>query len=205
MTIPIAALPDHDKAKDPIWQSLFHSYRHIITPLRYNGWATDFVTGGAQDFIRADLADGTELIIASEGSLAANPDANKGWVVLRQRVEQSPEYTVLYDSTPACAQSHHGNSLVPMFLYIEKAVPKPSVQLSNRTTHAGPYGAPRHVAGKDESPGMAVARFYGLARCLEAVEGYRRVWERPLEEGYPHAVFAKGASVVITRVVRSHD
>lgn len=32
MTTTIAALPDHNLLSDPLWQRLFHAYRHVITP-----------------------------------------------------------------------------------------------------------------------------------------------------------------------------
>ncbi len=46
MTTTIAALPDHNRTTDPLWQRLFHGYSHVITPLRYAGWVTDIETAG---------------------------------------------------------------------------------------------------------------------------------------------------------------
>ncbi|MGW2022040.1 MULTISPECIES: hypothetical protein [Streptomyces] len=200
----IAALPDHNRVTDPTWLKLFHDYRHVITPLRHNSWTTDVELCGRE--IRADLGDGTELIVAAEFSLPADPAEVTGWTVVRQNVEEPHRHSVLYDSTPTGPQRHHKTSLMPMFARIDELdVPKSAIRLTASATYSASYGLNQNQGGVSETPGVAVARFYEWSHHLMAVEGYQRVWERPHEDGYPLAVFEKSAHICIVRVGRSDD
>ncbi|MEU0722898.1 hypothetical protein [Streptomyces sp. NPDC006140] len=206
MNTTVAALPDHNRLTDPLWLKLFHRYWHVITPLRYLGWVTDVETGGGEFFIRADLGDGTELAISSNGSLPTDPADVTGWHVLRQSRENPDRHTVLYDSSPGGSQSHHGASLVPMFARIDALdVHKAASRLSTSATYSTPYGLNHNQSGGGETPGVAVARYFEWCQHLTTAEGYRRIWERPEREGYPLAVFERDGYVVTVRVTRSND
>lgn len=203
----IAALPDHNRRTDPLWIKMFRSYWHVITPLRYLGWVTDFEVGG-EFFIRADLGDGTELIIGTgtEKDLPFAPAEVTGWHVVRQDIENPARHTVLYDSAPNGPQSHHGTSLIPMFARIDMLdVPKPPFRLTTSATYCAPYGLNTTQGGPSETPGTAVARYFEWCQHLTAAEGYQRIWDRPEQDGYPLAVFEKDGYIATVRVTRSND
>ncbi|WP_406303656.1 hypothetical protein OHA61_16585 [Streptomyces sp. NBC_00885] len=202
----IAALPDHNSITDPLWLKLFHGYRHVIAPLRHNGWITDMETGGGENHIRAELGDGTELSIASVHDLPVDPNEVTGWQVIRRHIEDHSRHSVLYDSTPNGPQSHHGNSLVPMFARIDELdVPKVNKRLIVSATHTSPYGANHNQTGPIEAPGTGIARFFEWSQRLIAEEGYRHVWERPEPDGYPLALFESAGHITTVRVTRWHD
>ena len=202
----LAALPDHNRLNDPLWLNLFHGYRHVIAPLRHSGWVTDIETGGGEYHVRADLGDGTELIIASEHSLPANPAEVTGWTVLRQNIETPSRHSVVYDSTPDCAQAHHGNSLIPMFARIDELdVPKATTRLMLSGTYSAPYGANHNQFAATEAPGTAVARYFEWTRQLVTQDGYRQVWERPEADGYPLSLFERVGYVVAARITLVDD
>lgn len=201
----LAALPDHNRRTDPLWIKMFRSYWHVITPLRYLGWITDFEIGG-NFFIRADLGDGTELIIASEHDLPADPAEVTGWTVVRQDIESPDRHTVVYDSTPNGPQRHCGTGLIPMFARIDQLdVPKPAFRLITAATYSAPYGLNTNQGGRSETPGTAVARYFEWCQHLTTAEGYQRIWARPEQDGYPLAVFEKDGYIATVRVTRSHD
>lgn len=202
----IAALPDHNQLNDPLWQRLFHGYTHVIAPLRYAGWVTDLETGGGEFTIRADLRDGTELVIASEHSLPADPTEVSGWTALRQDVENPSQHTVLYDSTPNGPQRHHGTSLIPLMARIDGLdAPDRAPRLIVSATHTAPYGANHNSTAGIESPATAIARFFEWSWRLTDHEGYRRVWQRPQHDGYPLALFESAGHITTVRVTRSDD
>ncbi|WP_330317978.1 hypothetical protein [Streptomyces platensis] len=204
----IAALPDHNRRTDPQWLNLFNRYRHVITPLRYNGWTTDIEISGAENHLRADLGDGTELIIASGNSLPLDPSEVTGWSVVRQDIEDPARHTVLYDSTPEGPHRHHGSSLIPMFGRIEVLdAPKSVTPLYVSATYTAPYGMQSHQSTGVETPGAAVARFFEFSRQLVNTMGYKPLLER-LEPkgGYPSAQFeTESGRQVTVRVMRSYD
>ncbi|WP_328747162.1 hypothetical protein OHT57_16510 [Streptomyces sp. NBC_00285] len=205
MTV-IAALPDHNRTNDPLWNQLFFSYSRIITPLRYARWVTDVETGGGEFFVRADLTDGTELIIVSEHSLPADcADAN-GWIAIRRDVENPDRHTVLYDSTPNGPQRHHHNSLIPLMARIDDLdVPRPAPRLMVSSTHTAPYGASHNQSAGIEGAATAIARFSEWSLRLTDHEGYRRVWQRPEPTTYPLALFENAGHITTVRVTRSDD
>ncbi|MFF6963467.1 hypothetical protein ACFY9G_08825 [Streptomyces anthocyanicus] len=205
MTTTIAALPDHNRTTDPLWQRLFHGYSHVVTPLRYAGWVTDIETCGGEFHIRADLRDGTELIIASEHSLPADPAEVDGWSAIRQDVQDPSEHTVLYDSTPNGPQRHHGNSLIPLLMRVDALdVPSRAPRLIVSATHSAPYGASHNQTAGIEGAATAIARFWEWSQRLMDHEGYRRVWQRP-ESDYPLALFESVGHIYTLRVTRSDD
>ncbi|MEU7640965.1 hypothetical protein AB0C11_33690 [Streptomyces sp. NPDC039016] len=202
----LAALPDHNRATDPLWLKLFHGYSHVITPLRYLGWATDVELFGGEYHVRADLGDGTELIISSQDVLPLDPAGVTGWRVVRQPIEEPWRHTALYDSTPDGPQRHHGTSLIPMFARIDELdAPMPAVQLTMSVTHTAPYGTNHGQPTGNDAPGTAVARYFDWSQRLVTKSGYRRVWERPEQEGYPLAVFENVGHIATVRVTRSDD
>ncbi|MFE0130140.1 hypothetical protein ACFWY6_00860 [Streptomyces sp. NPDC059037] len=202
----LAALPDHNRLNDPLWQRLFHGYQHVITPLRYGGWVTDIETGGGEFHVRADLADGTELIIASEHSLPADPAEVTGWSVVRQRADSPDCHTVLYDSTPNGPQAHHGTSLVPLFSRLDLAVGhRRTPRLIVSATHTAPYGASHNSNAGIEGAAVAAARFEEWSYRLTDHEGYRRVWQRSEPDVYPLALFESAGHITILRLTRSDD
>ncbi|MBZ9641382.1 hypothetical protein [Streptomyces sp. PSKA30] len=206
MTTTIAALPDHNRLNDPLWQRLFHGYGHVITPLRYAGWVTDVETCGGEFFVRADLRDGTEVIIASEHSLPVDPAEVGGWTAVRQDVENPSTHTVLYDSTPTGPQRHHGTSLIPLMARIDGLdVHGRAPRLIVSATHTAPYGASHNQTAGIEGPATAVGRFSEWSWRLTGHEGYRRVWQRPEYEGYPMALFESAGHIATVRVTRSND
>ncbi|MGD6751926.1 hypothetical protein [Streptomyces sp. BH105] len=206
MTTTIAALPDHNRLNDPLWQRLFHNYGHIITPLRYAGWVTDVETCGGEFVVRADLQDGTELIIASEHSLPVDPAEVKGWTAVRQNVEDADVHTVLYDSTPNGPQRHHGNNLFPLMARIDDMdVPGRTLRLIVSATHTAPYCANHNQTAGIEGPATAITRFWEWSVLLTERDRYRRVWQRPEHEGYPMALFESAGHVTVLRVARSND
>ncbi|WP_180685937.1 hypothetical protein [Streptomyces gossypiisoli] len=199
----IAALPDHNNLTDPLWLKLFHGYRHVITPLRHNGWTTDVDLDGR---IRTDLGDGTELVIAAAHELPVDPSELDGWTVVRQGIDNADVHTALYDSTPDGPQSHHGTSLIPMFARIDELdVPKTTRRLIVSATHTAPYGANHNQTGPIETPGTAVARFFEWSKRLVAEEGYRKVWERPQQDGDPLALFERVGHITTVRITAWHD
>jgi hypothetical protein len=205
MTTTIAALPDHNRTTDPLWQRLFHGYSHVVTPLRYAGWVTDIETCGGEFHIRADLRDGTELIIASEHSLPADPTEVDGWSAIRQDVQDPSKHTVLYDSTPNGPQRHHGNSLIPLLMRVDALdVPSRAPRLIVSATHTAPYGASHNQTAGIEGAATAIARFWEWSQRLMDYEGYRRVWQRP-ENDYPLALFESVGHIYTLRVTRSDD
>ncbi|MFE0190743.1 hypothetical protein [Streptomyces sp. NPDC058989] len=202
----IAALPDHNSTTDPLWLKLFHSYRHVIAPLRHNGWTTDVELCGGEYHVRADLSDGTELIIASTHSLPVDPSEVDGWTVVRQGIDNPDVHTALYDSTPCGPQAHHGASLIPMLARIDELeVPKPVQRLIVSATHAAPYGMNHNQTGPIEEPGTAIARFFEWSQRLVTAEDYRKVWERPEADGYPLAVFENVGHITTVRVRPWHE
>ncbi|WP_425834229.1 hypothetical protein [Streptomyces fractus] len=197
----IAALPDHNRLDDPLWRQLFHAYRHLITPLRYNGWTTDVETGGGEFFIRADLADGTELVIASTHSLPNDPAKVTGWNALRRHTDDPARHTVLYDSTHNGPQRHHGNSLIPLFARIDQLdAAKSGRRLIVSTTHTAPFGASRAQAAGHEPAATAIARYFEVMHQHTTDHGYCKVWERPATGGHPLALFEREGHVAILRV-----
>ncbi|MET9833757.1 hypothetical protein ABZ078_31665 [Streptomyces sp. NPDC006385] len=205
MTTTIAALPDHNRTTDPLWQRLFHGYSHVVTPLRYAGWVTDIETCGGEFHIRADLRDGTELIIVSEHSLPADPTEVDGWSAIRQDVQDPSKHTVLYDSTPNGPQRHHGNSLIPLLMRVDALdVPSRAPRLIVSATHTAPYGASHNQTAGIEGAATAIARFWEWSQRLMDHEGYRRVWQRP-ESDYPLALFESVGHIYTLRVTRSDD
>ncbi|MEU6254274.1 hypothetical protein [Streptomyces sp. NPDC047043] len=206
MTTTIAALPDHNGTTDPLWQELFRRYSHVISPLRYAGWVTDMETCGGEFSVRADLRDGTELIIASEHSLPADPAEVRGWNVVRQNVQDPSRHTVLYDSTPNGPQRHHGNSLIPPMVRIDALdVPSRGPRLIVSATHIAPYGASHNQVAGTEGAATALARHSEWSQRLTGDEGYRRVWQRSEREGYPLSVFESAGHITTVRVTRSDD
>lgn len=207
MTTTIAALPDHNRLNDPLWQRLFHTYSHVITPLRYAGWVTDIETsGGGEFYVRADLRDGTELIIASDHSLPVDPREVNGWSAVRQDTENTSKHTVLYDSTPNGPQRHHGNSLIPLMTRIDSLdLPDRAPRLIVSATHTAPYGSNHNTTAGIEGAASAVARFAEWSWRLTDHEGYRRVWQRAERDGYPLALFESAGHITTLRVTRSDD
>ncbi|MFJ9357011.1 hypothetical protein [Streptomyces mirabilis] len=206
MTTTIAALPDHNRTTDPLWQRLFHGYGHVITPLRYAGWVTDIETCGGEFHVRADLGDGTELIVASEHSLPADPGEVSGWTAVRQHAENTSKHTVLYDSTPNGPQRHHGNSLIPLLARVDCLdLPGRAPRLIVSATHVAPYGASHNQTAGIEGAAPAIARFSEWSQRLIDYEGYHRVWQRPQADGYPLALFESAGHVTTVRVTRSDD
>lgn len=203
----IAALPDHHRTTDPTCLNLFNRYRHVIAPLRYNAWTTDVEMRGGEYHVRADLGDGTELIIASESSLPIDPNEVTGWSVLRRGIDDPTRHSVLYDSTLDGPQRHHCTSLIPMFARIDKLnVPMSSTPLIVSATHTAPYGAHHQQTAGIETPGAALARFFEWSRRLVAEEGYQQVWERlEPEDGYPLALFESVGHITTIRVTPSND
>lgn len=195
----LAPLPDHDRTDDPLWHKLFHAYRHLLTPLRRNGWVTDVELCGGEWHLRADLGDGSELLIASSHSLPADPGEVQGWSVTRQSVEDPSGHTVLYDSTPAGPQHHHGTSLVPLFLRLERLeVCTATSRLHTSASTLNAHGAVHHQTGPVEAPGTAAARYVDWAERLSA-DGWHKVWERP-DEDQPLAVFECISRITIVRL-----
>ncbi len=202
----LAALPDHNNLTDPLWQKLFHRYRHVITPLRHNGWMTDVELCGGEYHLRADLGDGTELIITGTHPLPVDPAEMDGWTVIRQDIDNPDVHTALYDSTPDGPQSHHGTSLIPMLTRIDELdVPKTTRQLIVSATHTSPYGANHNQTGPIEAPGTAIARFFEWSQRLVTAEGYHQVWERPEQDGYPLALFERLGHITTVRVTSWHE
>ncbi|MFE2179035.1 hypothetical protein [Streptomyces sp. NPDC059455] len=202
----IAALPDHNRTTDPLWLKLFHGYRQVIAPLRHNGWTTDVELCGGECHLRADLGDGTELIIAATHSLPINPAEVDGWTVVRQGIDNPDVHTALYDSTPGGPQAHHGVSLTPMLARIDALdVPKTAQRLITSATHTAPYGANHNQTGGIETPGMAIARFFEWSQRLVTGEDYRKVWERPEPDGYPLALFERIGHITTVRVTPWHE
>ncbi|MFI1830690.1 hypothetical protein ACH41E_30270 [Streptomyces sp. NPDC020412] len=201
----IAALPDHNRLHDPQWRTLFNAYRHVILPLRHNRWITDIEQRDSGYRIRAELGDGTNLIIASDGALPPTPAEANGWHVLRQPTHGDDDGgQLLYDSTSTGAQRHHGNSLVPLFARIDKlrtANGAPGFVVS--ASHVAPYGATHNQTAGIRTPGTAVAQYFTWSQRLVTEEGYRHVWERPDNEGDPLSVFESVGHITTVRVTRS--
>jgi hypothetical protein len=129
-----------------------------------------------------------------------------GWMVVRQGIDNPDVHTALYDSTPNGPQSHHRASLLPMFARIDELdVPRSAIRLSTSATYSAPYGLNGNQGSASEPPGVAIARYFEWSHHLMALQGYRRVWERPEQDGYPMAVFETTGHVSILRVARSDD
>ncbi|AJC58612.1 hypothetical protein [Streptomyces sp. 769] len=201
----LAALPNHNRVNDPLWRTLFHRYRHVITPLRYNGWTTDVELGGGEYVIRADLGDGTELVIASAHALPANSADVDGWTAVRQGIDKPEVHTAVYDSTPDGTQRHHGASLVPLFMRIsELDAPTAPTQLVVSATHTSSFGVNHNQTAGIEAAAVAAARFFDWSERLVTVEGYQPVWERPGREGHLLALFENSGDITTVRVTPWH-
>ncbi|MFJ9617816.1 hypothetical protein [Streptomyces noursei] len=201
----LAALPNHNRVSDPLWQTLFHRYRHVITPLRYSGWTTDVEIGGGEYAIRADLGDGTELVIASTHALPADPADVDGWTAVRRGIDNPEVHTAVYDSTPGGTQRHHGTSLVPLFMRIgELEVPTAPTYLIVSANHTTSFGATHNQTAGIEAAGVAAARFFEWSERLVTVEGYQPVWERPERDGHPLALFERKGDITSVRVTPWH-
>ncbi|NUK32184.1 hypothetical protein HRW12_00030 [Streptomyces lunaelactis] len=199
----LAALPDHNRINDPLWQKLFYRYRHVITPLRRNGWSTDIELDG---LIRADLGDGTELLIASNHPLPVDPADVKGWTVVRQAISNPDQHTALYDSTPDGPQSHHGTSLTPMFTRIDAldACRTPD-RLWVSSSAVTPHGLVHSQRGPLEGPGGALARFFDWSRHLVG-EGWRLAMAAEQDKVHePLAIYERDRYVVLLRLTPHHD
>ncbi|MBY8884810.1 hypothetical protein K7472_08115 [Streptomyces sp. PTM05] len=202
--MPFAPLPDHNRTDDPLWRRLFHGYRHVVTPLRANGWTTDIELCGGEHHIRADLGDGTELVIASVHPLSADLNEVDGWKAVRQETGGSGTHTCVYDSTPGGAQRHHGTGLVPLFARLaELEVRRTTARLIVSATHTNSFGANHNQTAGIEAAGVALARYFDWCQLL-VTEAYRPVWERPEYEGYPLALFEKAGGISTVRVTPWH-
>ncbi|MDT9689552.1 hypothetical protein Q5762_14630 [Streptomyces sp. P9(2023)] len=202
----IAALPDHNNLTDPLWQKLFYGYRHVITPLRRNGWTTDVELCGGEYHVRADLGDGTELIIASTHSLPVDPSEVDGWTVVRQGIDHPDVHTALYDSTPDGPQSHHGTSLTPMFARIDAldACASPDRLWVSAST-VTPHGATHHQSGPLEAPGGAMARFFDWSHHLQH-DGWRLAMAAEQDKEHePLAIYERDRHVTLLRLTPHHD
>lgn len=197
----LAPLPDHSRTGDPLWQHLFHGYRHVITPLRCNGWTTDIELCGGEHHVRADLGDGSELIIAGEYSLPVDPSEVTGWTVVRRPIPDAGTHTPLYDSVPGHPQQHHGTSLVPLFMRLDELdACAAEERLSASMSSTSPEGATHNHRGPIEKPGTAYARYFDWSHCHLA-DGWQRVWER-MAFGDPRAIFEKNGHVGTVRLTR---
>ncbi|MFF9478050.1 hypothetical protein [Streptomyces sp. NPDC014733] len=202
----LAPLPDSGRNDSPRWRTYLHAYRHVIAPLRHNGWTTDLDITDDDAFIRCDLGTGTELIITSTPELPANPQVVAGWSVMRQPRGSRTHYTCIYDSTPGGAHADNEADLLPLFEHIDALdVPKPGHRLTTSAAYTSPTGAHHLLAADSETPAMAVSRFYAWSKRLTGDEGYRGLWERPETDGYPMAVFERLGHVTTVRVTRSSD
>ncbi|MGW0822493.1 hypothetical protein [Streptomyces sp. NPDC002845] len=172
----LAPLPDHRLTQDKWWQSLYGRYGHVVTPLRAKGWVTDVETVGNNYTIRADLADGTELVISTADTLPADPSHVTGWLIVRTPVGDATHQTVLYNSTPGGAHDHHGKASVPMFRRLASLFPSHRDDCFHMlTVKFAPSGYVQKTAGPHEDAGTAVARYIEHANKL-AVEGWRMTW-----------------------------
>ncbi|WP_407286409.1 hypothetical protein [Streptomyces sp. BP-8] len=202
----IAALPDLNNTTDPRRLKLFHGYRHLITPLRHNGWRTDVELSRGEPHLRAELGDGTELITTSVNGLPDDPNEATGWSVVRLDTEDQTRHAILYDSTPDGPQSHHGNRLITLFHRLgAMQAPKSTERLVVSTTYTALYSGYHHQNTGSETPGEAIARFFECSGWLVANDGYQQVWERPESEGYPLAIFEKDGHITTVRVMPSYD
>ncbi|AIA03429.1 hypothetical protein ACFCXR_15255 [Streptomyces noursei] len=204
----LAALPTHDRTTDPLWLGLFNAYSDVITPLRWFGWTTDVEVDKDAVLIRADLGDGNELIIASEGNrLPANAADATGWLAVKQNIAEPAKHTVLYDSTPNGPQRHHGIQLLPLFVRLEAldaARRAPRVEVT--ASHVSFFGACHNTTAGIWAAGAGVARFMDWVNHIQATEGYAKVWERPEGSGgYPEAIFERSSNVAVLRVRRASD
>lgn len=180
----LAPLPDHRLIHDEWWKALYSRYSHIVTPLRARGWVTDVETTGNAYSIRADLADGTELVISTTDTLPAGPGDVDGWLILRQPLVDATVQTVLYNSTPGGAHDHHGSTVIPLFRRLAALFPSHRDDCFHMVAmHFYPSGYTRQTAGPREDAGTAVARFIERASEL-AAEGWQMTWkqqpDRPL-------------------------
>jgi hypothetical protein len=200
----IAPLPDHHRLNAPLWQGLYRAYRTVVLPLRHNGWTTDVELCGGEYHLRADLGDGTELIIASDAALPADPSQVNGWHVLRRPTDGNDNGgQLLYDSTPNGAQRHHGNALVPLFTRIDKLyTARARDGLIVSSCHIAPYGAVHKQTAGIRPPGSGIAQYFTWSDRLRE-EGYRCVWERPDDEGDPLSVFESVGHIATVRVTRA--
>ncbi|WP_405803443.1 hypothetical protein [Streptomyces sp. NBC_01187] len=200
----MAALPDHNRLTDPLWLKLFRNYHHLITALRHNGWVTDVETCGGEFNIRADLGNGAELVIHCGDALPIDPTKVPGWIMVRQEQPDAQNMTALYDSTPEGPQAHHGTSLIPLLSRID-ALNLTTARAHTSASFVTPQGVPHHQTGPVEATGTAVARLYEWGQQLVTAEGYRQVWERPENDGYPLAVLEHVGHIATLRVTPWHD
>ncbi|TQE30856.1 hypothetical protein Sipo8835_22960 [Streptomyces ipomoeae] len=176
----LAPLPDHSGTHDRWWIGLFNRYGHIITPLRAKGWVTDVqadVQADATNYaIRADLTDGTELLITAGTTLPADPTEVPGWLIVRTPVGDASHQTVVYNSTPGAAHDHHGNALVPLFMRLAALFPSRRDDCFHlHTLSIAPSGFTSKSAGRQEDAGTAMARYIEHANTLTR-NGWRMTW-----------------------------
>ncbi|GAA0694906.1 hypothetical protein GCM10010193_57000 [Kitasatospora atroaurantiaca] len=210
ITMNLAPLPDHNGVTDPLWQTLYANYAHVITPLRQRGWVTDVELCGGAYFIRVTLGDGTELHIGSADALPTDPRRVDEWLVTRQpeNEDNNGPITVLYDSTPEGAHRHHGGHVRPMLERVTRLQAAPAVDEEYQlvTTEIGPTGS-RTEHGPREPLTAATTRFTTRAEELSALL-WSPVWSptwSPASEPKPQptqllTVWALGPEITVLQI-----
>ncbi|MET7678977.1 hypothetical protein [Streptomyces sp. NPDC005423] len=94
-----------------------HQYSHLTTPLRQRGLACTVEYGLSDYIVRAELPDGSALIISPPQEPATDhpPGYPESWLVTRGHPDDSTLHEVIYDSEPDGPQSQYGGS-VPRLL-----------------------------------------------------------------------------------------
>ncbi|MET8325206.1 hypothetical protein [Streptomyces sp. NPDC005181] len=94
-----------------------HQYSHLTTPLRQRGLACTVEYGLSDYIVRAELPDGSALIISPPQEPATDhpPGYPESWLVTRGHPDDSTLHEVIYDSEPDGPHAGYGGS-VPRLL-----------------------------------------------------------------------------------------
>ncbi|WP_241826924.1 hypothetical protein [Streptomyces graminilatus] len=94
-----------------------HQYSHLTTPLRQRGLACTVEYGLSDYIVRAELPDGSALIISPPQEPATDhpPGYPESWLVTRGHPDDSTLHEVIYDSEPDGPHALYGGS-VPRLL-----------------------------------------------------------------------------------------
>jgi hypothetical protein len=96
-------------------------YSHLTTPLRQRGLACTVEYGLTDSIVRAELPDGSALIISppQEPATDHSPGYPESWLVTRGHPDDSTLHEVIYDSEPDGPHARYGGSIPRLLTAID--------------------------------------------------------------------------------------
>lgn len=139
-----------------------HQYSHLTTPLRQRGLSCTVEYGLSDYIVRAELPNGSALIISPPQEPPTNhpPGYPENWLVTRGHPDDSTLHEVIYDSEPEGPHARHGGSIPRLLAAIDTRLdqlglpPQPEPQRPDQETAADAVepAAPRVTAALAVSP-----------------------------------------------------